>query len=86
MFIRKDTNLDFQFRVRNLSEFSKENFVVEIDKAKNEIVIRTTNKKYFKRFEIPDLKRLNFNLEENNLKVNFQNKTLIISVIKHLKK
>jgi hypothetical protein len=77
--IRKDTNKEFQYRIRNLN-FPKENFVVECDKTKDEIVIKTLNKKYYKRFDIPDLKRLKIPLDEKNLKVNFMNNTLIISV------
>lgn len=79
IFIRKDTNKEFQYRVRNLN-YDKSNFIVECDKTKQELVIKTLNKKYFKRFDIPDLKRLNIPLDESNLKVNFQNNTLVISV------
>ncbi len=79
MFIRKDTNREFQFRIRNLN-YTKENFLVECDKVKQEIVIKTHNKKYYKRFNIPDLVRAKIGLDERNLKVNFMNSTLIISV------
>jgi hypothetical protein len=54
--------------------------VFELDKTKNEIIIKTLNKKYYKRFDIPDLKRLNISLDESNLQVNYQNNTLIVSV------
>lgn len=40
--------------------------------------MRTSNKKYYKRFDIPDLKRLKINLEESSLAWKFQNNTLII--------
>jgi hypothetical protein len=70
---------EFQWRVRNLN-FTKENFQVEIDKPKQEIVIKTLNKKYYKRFDIPDLKRANIALDEKMLKVNFLNNTLVITV------
>ena len=40
--------------------------------------MRTSNKKYFKRFDIPDLKRLKINLDESDLGWKFQNNTLII--------
>ena len=79
IFIRKDTKEEFQFRIRNLN-YGKENNLVELDKTKQEIVIKTLNKKFYKRFEIADLKRLNLQLDESNLKVNFQNNTLIVSV------
>lgn len=53
--------------------------MVEVDKDKQQIVIRTKNKKYYKRFNIPDMVRKNINLDENLLKVNFVNNTLVIS-------
>ncbi len=46
---------------------------------KNKNFIKTKNKKYFKRFNISDLVRLNINLGENLMKVNFMNNTLVIS-------
>jgi hypothetical protein len=70
---------EFQWRVRNLN-FPKENFLVEIDKPKQDITIKTLNKKYYKRFDIPDMKRVNIELDEKLLKVNFMNNTLVITV------
>ena len=80
VLIRKDTNKEFQFRIRNLN-YDKSNFIVECDKTKQELVIKTVNKKYYKRIDIPDMTRNNIALDESNLKVNFLNNTLIISVI-----
>ena len=81
LFIRKDTQKEFQWRIRNLKG-DADNFMVECDKDKQQIVIRTKNKKYYKRFNIPDLERLNIKLDENLLKVNFVNNTLVISYTK----
>ena len=81
LFIRKDTQKEFQWRIRNLKG-DADNFMIECDKDKQQIVIRTKNKKYYKRFNIPDLERLKINLDENLMKVNFVNNTLIISYIK----
>ena len=81
LFIRKDTAKEFQWRVRNLKG-DADNFIVECDKDKQQIVIRTKNKKYYKRFNIPDLERLNIKLDESLMKVNFVNNTLIISYTK----
>ena len=81
LFIRKDTQKEFQWRIRNLKG-DADNFMVECDKDKQQIVIRTKNKKYYKRFGIPDLERLNIKLDENLMKVNFVNNTLIISYTK----
>lgn len=41
-------------------------------------MVRTTNKKYYKRFDIPDLKRLKIDLEESSVAWKFQHNTLII--------
>ena len=82
MFIRKDTDKDFQWRIRNLN-YPKDNFMVELDKSKDDILIKTVNKKYYKRFDIPDMKRLKLTLDQSLLKINFQNNTLIISVRKY---
>ena len=81
LFIRKDTPKEFQWRVRNLKG-DADNFMVECDKDNQQIVIRTKNKKYYKRFNIPDLERLNLKLDENLMKVNFVNNTLVISYTK----
>ena len=81
LFIRKDPPKEFQWRIRNLKG-DADNFMVECDKDKQQIVIRTKNKKYYKRFNIPDLERLNIKLDENLMKVNFVNNTLIISYTK----
>ena len=78
VFIRKDTKAEFQWRIRNLVGDAG-NFMVECDKDKQQIVVRTKNKKYYKRFNIPDLERLNVQLDESLLKVNFMSGTLIIT-------
>jgi len=49
-----------------------------VDHNTQDIVLRTTNKKYFKRFDIPDLKRLGIKLDESNIAWKYQNNTLII--------
>ena len=81
LFIRKDSPKEFQWRIRNLKG-DADNFMVECDKDKQQIVIKTKNKKYYKRFNIPDLERLNIKLDESLMKVNFVNNTLIISYTK----
>lgn len=78
IFIRKDNVNEFQWRIRNLKG-DADNFNVVLDKEKQQIVIKTKNKKYYKRFSIPDLVRLGINLEEKLLSVNFINSTLVIS-------
>ena len=57
IFMRKDTETRFEWRIRNLP-YPKENYNISVDQSKQEIVLKTQNKKYYKRFNIPDLKRL----------------------------
>ena len=55
MFMRKDTDERFEWRIRNLP-YPKETYNIEIDHTKQEVVLKTTNKKYYKRFDIQDMK------------------------------
>lgn len=59
--IRKDTLKAYQFRVRNLP-YPIETYSVEVDNEKQQIVIRTSNKKYFKRLDLTDMNRLRLKL------------------------
>ena len=77
IFIRKDTPERFEWRIRNL-KWPKEVYSLEIDHQKQEVVVRTSNKKYFKRFDIPDMKRVKLSLEESSLTWKYQHNTLII--------
>ncbi|KAL9656434.1 hypothetical protein ABK040_005199 [Willaertia magna] len=79
IFIRKDTNEYFQFRIRNCF-YSKDNYEILINDENNEeIIIKTKNKKYYKRFNISDMKRLKLPLEKNQLSWKLENHTIIIS-------
>ncbi|EFC35600.1 predicted protein, partial [Naegleria gruberi] len=79
IFMRKDTSTLFQWRVRNC--FYEPNvYKVNIDHEKQEIVISTTNKKYYKRFSIPDMKESpKTKLNDESLSFKLENNTLIIS-------
>lgn len=78
IFLRKDTPEHFQWRIRNLA-YPADVYSVTVDHDKQEIVVRTSNKKYYKRIGIPDLARLNLKLQENSLSWKHQHNTLIIS-------
>ena len=77
-FKRKDTRDRFEWRVRNLP-YPKETYLVEVDQPKQQIVLKTTNKKYYKRIDIPDLKRLQLTIDESSIAWKYQNNTVIIS-------
>ena len=64
--MRKDTKQRFEWRIRNLP-YPKETYIVEVDQQKQQIVLKTTNKKYYKRIDIPDLKRVQKQMEESSV-------------------
>ena len=55
-------------------------YQVEVDEEKQQIVVRTSNKKYFKRIDIPDLKRMKVEIKKGKETWVYKNNTLIISV------
>ena len=76
--MRKDTLECFQWRIRNLP-YPEEAYLLEVDPEKQEVVIKTTVKKYYKRFDIPDMKRANVKLEKERLSFKYGNNTLVVS-------
>lgn len=78
VFLRKDTPECFQWRVRNLP-YKPEVYSVTVDHDKQQIVVRTSNKKYYKRIDVPDLQRLGLSLKDESLSWKHQHSTLIIS-------
>ncbi|XP_062070799.1 protein DPCD isoform X2 [Lepus europaeus] len=78
IFMRKDTKMSFQWRIRNLP-YPKHVYSVCVDPKERCIVVRTSNKKYYKKFSIPDLDRYQLPLEESSLSTAHANCTLIIS-------
>ena len=77
-FMRKDTTARFEWRIRNLP-YPKETYIIEVDHEKQQIVLKTTNKKYYKRIDLPDLKRLGLRLAEENVAWKYANNTVVIS-------
>ncbi|XP_068817788.1 protein DPCD isoform X1 [Capricornis sumatraensis] len=78
IFMRKDTKMSFQWRIRNLP-YPKDVYNVSVDQKERCVVVRTTNKKYYKKFSIPDLERYQLPLDESSLSFAHANSTLIIS-------
>lgn len=78
IFVRKDTKMSFQWRIRNLP-YPKDVYNVFVDQKERCVVVRTTNKKYYKKFSIPDLERYQLPLDESLLSFAHANSTLIIS-------
>ena len=78
VFIRKDTNDRFEWRIRNLP-YPKDNYIIEVDHQKQQIVLKTVNKKYYKRIDIPDLRRVGLEMDEAAIAWRYTNNTVIIS-------
>merc|ERR1719454_2877615 len=83
IFLRKDTPEHFQWRVRNLP-YPADVYSVTVDHEKQQIVVRTSNKKYFKRIDVEDLARLGLKLKDESLSWKHQHNTLIISYARPL--
>lgn len=77
--MRRDAIECFQWRIRNLP-YPSDTYLLEVEPTKQEIIIKTTNKKYYKKFDVPDLKRMNIKLNKDNLSHSHKNETLIVSV------
>lgn len=94
-----DTKENHVFRIRNFP-YSKETVLVTIEKSSpdcsstnfsgsdslegEDIVVRTSNKKYFKRIKIPLLKRMGIALDPVNLSYEVKFNTLVITYKKPL--
>ncbi|XP_062436252.1 protein DPCD isoform X2 [Rhea pennata] len=78
VFVRKDTLTSFQWRIRNLP-YPKEVYSVSVEKEQRCCVVRTTNKKYYKKFPIPDLDRYQLPFDAAALSFTHANNTLIIT-------
>ncbi|KEG10508.1 DPCD protein [Trypanosoma grayi] len=85
--VKQDTPEYHVFRIRNLP-YKKDVFNVAIERRNaedvGEIVVRTSNKKYFKRLSISALQQHNIPLDPANLSYDVQHNTLIIRYRKHL--
>ncbi|XP_065920522.1 protein DPCD-like [Dysidea avara] len=78
LFGRKDTAADFQWRIRNLP-YPIDNYLVTVDDDSAGITVRTVNKKYYKKFTIPDMQRCQLPLERKSLSIAHASNTLIIT-------
>uniref|UniRef100_A0A3B5LX64 Protein DPCD n=1 Tax=Xiphophorus couchianus TaxID=32473 RepID=A0A3B5LX64_9TELE len=78
VFMRKDTKTSFQWRIRNLP-YTKDVFSVSMEPSERCIIIKTTNKKYYKKFSVPDLDRSQLPLDGAALSYTHANNTLIVS-------
>jgi len=81
IFLRNDTATHFVFRIRNLP-YPSHNFSVTCLDSERCLVVRTLNKKYFKKIYLPDMDRKAIPFEESAVSWNHENNTLIIHYTK----
>lgn len=80
--VRKDTNDAIVFRVRNLP-YPKDVYSVTLSGDRKAIVVRTSNRKYFKQLDVPDLTaRGGLTLDPSLLTWDHQMNTLIVTYAK----
>jgi hypothetical protein len=84
VFIPMDHRAAFEWRVRNLP-YPIATYQLTVDDEKQELMLRTTNKKYFKRFEVPALRRHGIALDPTNIAMNHAHSCLVIRYKKPLK-
>ncbi|XP_061392784.1 protein DPCD [Musca vetustissima] len=75
---KRITKKNIEWRIRNLP-YPIEVYNVQADGEKRAIVVRTTNKKYYKVIPVPDLDRCGVLPAQENIMVHHQYNTLIIT-------
>ncbi|XXQ33649.1 Protein DPCD [Plasmodiophora brassicae] len=73
VLVRKDTHDTIEFRIRNLP-YPQDVYDVSVDEVSQTIIIRTSNKKYFKRITVPDVQ----GLRTRDLTWHWGNNTLVM--------
>ncbi|XP_055845758.1 protein DPCD [Episyrphus balteatus] len=75
---KRVTKHNIEWRIRNLPH-PIETYQVTADETKRAIIVRTTNKKYYKTIEVPELERCSLLPEQDNISIHHQYNTLIIT-------
>jgi hypothetical protein len=76
-FHARDTAEAWEWRVRNVP-YAKEIYTITVEPETQELVLRTSNKKYFKRFHIPSMRRHSLLLNQDDVTWDHSNNTLVI--------
>lgn len=76
---RNTTRRNLEWRITNLP-YPVETYSVTVDSNEKCLIVRTTNKRYFKKLKIPDLERLNIILQQDQVGFTHKLNTLIITV------
>ncbi|PAA63328.1 hypothetical protein BOX15_Mlig031143g1 [Macrostomum lignano] len=77
IFRRSDTAKEFQWRIRNLP-YPIETYSLDVDASNENVILRTSNKKYYKKFDVPDMRRCGIPIDKTKLSMSHANNTLLI--------
>jgi len=80
-FSREDTPDHFQWLVANMP-YPTSTYDISVDSEKQQIVIKTINRKYYKRIDLPELVECGLPLDEKLLTWKHCQDTLIVSYVK----
>jgi len=80
-FSQEDTTEHFQWIVTNLP-YPASTYDITVDSVRQQIVIRTSNKKYYKRIDVPDLVDRGLQLSDKLLQWKHSQNTLVVSYLK----
>jgi sulfate adenylyltransferase subunit 1 (EFTu-like GTPase family) len=72
--------MKIEWRIRNLP-YPCEVYNVTVEPTKKKIIVRTTNKKYYKSIDVPEVNRCQITLQQENISMDYKFNTLIILVI-----
>ncbi|CAH2234129.1 jg5830 [Pararge aegeria aegeria] len=79
ILLKRNTRINIEWRIRNLP-YPIETYSIKAYDEEKLIIIRTSNKKYFKKLAVPELTRLCLPIEQANLQATHKFSTLIITV------
>ncbi|XP_047509354.1 protein DPCD [Pieris napi] len=75
--MRRNTRVNLEWRIRNLP-YPIETYCIKANNEDKFIILSTTNKKYYKKLQIPELTRLGLSIEQANIQSSHKYNTLII--------
>lgn len=76
--VRCDTKKEFQWRIRNLP-YDLDVYSITVTNDGKNAILRTSNKKYYKKLGIPDLERIGVSIVQAGFTMAHTNNTLIIT-------
>jgi hypothetical protein len=77
--VGKDQQEVWQWHIRNLP-YAEDVYSVTVDEEKQQLVLRTSNKKYFKRIDVAPMRRAQLPLEDGAVGHSHSGSTLVIEV------